>query len=74
MFRIIETIHHPETHRTPGAPIERSGSESMSKMKRTLIAGSVFLALMVGGTPAADAATSNGDTLVQANRVCWWRC
>lgn len=74
MFRTIESIRHPEPHRTLVAPVERSDSKSMSTMRRTLIVGSVFLTLMAGGTPAADAATSNGDTLVQAKRVCWWRC
>lgn len=74
MFGTIESAHYPESHRAPQAPIESRDSKSMSKVRRMFVVGSVFLALLVGGTPAADAATSNQDTLVQAKRVCWWRC
>lgn len=50
----------------------RSGLQPALKARRTLIAGAIFVALLVGGTPTADAATSSGDTLVQTQRFCWW--
>lgn len=49
------------------------GLQTVLRARRVLIAGAVFLALMItGSAPAADAATSDGDNLVQTERFCWW--
>ena len=44
------------------------------KVKQALIVIAVLLSLVAGSAPAADAATSRGDTSIQTQRVCWFRC
>ena len=53
-----------------GEAVKRNGRQEMSRTRRLLVAGAIVLALMVSGTPTADAATSGGD--VGTQRFCWW--
>ena len=66
----IETGSHLEPDYE--AETTRRGLQTVLGARRGLIAGAVLLALMVGSAPAADAATSTGDNLVQNQRFCWW--
>ena len=70
MRRTVETGSQSE----PGCEAEMIGRiwQTVLRTRRAFIVGMVFLALMVGGAPAANAATSDGDALVQTQRFCWW--
>lgn len=50
------------------AETKRNGSRTTLKARRLLVAGAVFLALMVGGAPVANAGE---DTRMQTERFCW---
>ncbi len=70
MRKLIEAEPHLEPGRKAGTLGRRR--QAALRARRALIVGAVFLALMAGGAPAADAAASSEDTLVQTNRFCWW--
>lgn len=74
MPRILEPGLDREQNHKP-EEIASNDLRPTSRGKRTLIVGATLLTLMVGSTPAANAATSKGDSGIQIERICWFsRC
>lgn len=74
MTKTLEPGLRTESDHKPGSTASID-PQPTTRVKRTLIVGALLVALVAGGTPVADAATSKGDTSLQTKRICWFsRC